>query len=221
MASDALLTLDGLETCASGGDRGLRGVSLVVGRGAAVAISGLNGDGKDALCRCLAGEVQRTAGTVTFDGAPLGTSRHLAARRGLIVALVNNRVFDEMSVKDNLTCSFAWHRGLTTSDRLDSVLATFPDLKTRLGQRAGTLSGGEQQMVALGRALLAAPKLIVLEEPWLGLAPTLIDFFLDRIADIRRTEQVSVLWTEDSSDRALQRSDAAYDMSGGRLIPLR
>lgn len=220
LACDALLKLTNLETSPSEGDGGLRGASLIVRRGETVAISGLNGDGKDALCRCLAGELAATAGAIIFDGKALENRRHIAARTGLIAALANNRVFDEMSVEDNLKCSFAWQTSPMRHERMASVLATFPALRARLAQRADTLSGGEQQMLTLARALLSGPKLIVLEEPWLGLAPSLIDFFIQRISEISHKEHVSVLWTEESRERAIQRSDSAYDMVGGRLVPL-
>lgn len=220
LESEALLTLTNLETSPAAGDGGLRGVSLVVRRGETVAITGLNGDGKDALCRCLAGAVTPTAGSIMFDGQPLGSPRHIIARRGLIVALANNRVFDELSVEDNLKCSFAWQTGRTREARMRSVLATFPALKGRLTQRADTLSGGEQQMLTLARALLCGPKLIVLEEPWLGLAPSLIESLIQQLSSVSRREEISVIWTEESRERAMQKADAAYEMISGKLASL-
>jgi branched-chain amino acid transport system ATP-binding protein len=198
------------------GEQELRGVSLEVSRSSVVAICGPNGGGKDALCRCLAGTQIAVGGSMFFDGQPLPAETWRAARLGLIVALANNRVFDELTVRENLVSSAAWWHRTDKAQALEKALDLFPALRERLSQPAGTLSGGEQQMVTLARALMANPKLVVLEEPWLGLAPTLILSLLEGIRAMRNTGTSFVL-TEESPARARQYADVIYEMAGGRI----
>lgn len=184
-----------------------------------VAVCGPNGGGKDALCRCLAGKQAVAAGAVLMDGTPLPAAPWRAARTGLIVALANNRVFDTLTVRENLTCSVQWWARSDKTEALDHALQLFPSLRSRLSQPAGTLSGGEQQMVALARALVATPKVVVLEEPWLGLAPKLVQSLLERMMSIRDLG-VSFLVTEESEERARSYADAGYELAGGCLRAL-
>lgn len=215
LATDVLRVIE-LETLATLGEHGLRGLSLSVRHGRVVALVGPNGGGKDVFCACLGGTARATKGQILLDGRPLPSVGWRAARAGLMVALANNRVFDELTVRENLACSFAWWRRPDRTNAIEQVLDLFPALRPRLRQRAGTLSGGEQQMVTIARAFLAQPKLIVLEEPWLGLAPRVVDLLLSRLGMITK-DGTSVVLTEESIARAWRYADDVYELADGCL----
>ncbi len=197
----------------------LKGVSLNLAEGETVALIGANGAGKSSILRAITGLRKPRAGTITYRGDRIdGKSPAEIVKMGIAMVPEGRRVFPLMSVKDNLLMG-----AFTRSDKagiarsLDAVLTRFPRLKERYGQQAGTLSGGEQQMMVIGRALMAAPKLLLLDEPSLGIAPKLVQDIARAIVAISRDEGVSVLLVEQNSRMALSISARAYALSTGTV----
>jgi branched-chain amino acid transport system ATP-binding protein len=195
-------------------------VSLHVKSGEMVTLLGHNGAGKTTLLRVLSGMVDPTAGLVSFNGRPMqhhGTDYRV--RQGMSLTLTETPVFRDLTVRDNLELGgFVANNRSKRNQRLDWVLEMFPALGTRTQQRAGTLSGGEQRMLALGVALMADPKLILLDEPSLGLAPVLVQRFLSQTKELVIKNGLSILLVEQNVPAALRVSDRAYFMRSGRLI---
>jgi len=198
----------------------LKGVSLTVNQGETVALIGANGAGKSSILRAITGLAKPTQGTVEFEGERVdGTDPSDIVKRGIAMVPEGRRVFPFMSVKDNLMMgAFTRSDKAGIQDTLESVLARFPRLKERYGQAAGTLSGGEQQMMVIGRALMAKPKLLLLDEPSLGIAPKLVQDIARSIVAINRDEGVSVLLVEQNSRMALSISHRAYAMATGKVV---
>ena len=197
----------------------LKGVSIHVDPGETVALIGANGAGKSSILRAITGLVAPSSGTIRFKGESLaGSGADAIVGKGIAMVPEGRRVFPYMSVKDNLLMG-----GFTRKDRagvaqtLDGVLARFPRLSERFGQMAGTLSGGEQQMLVIGRALMAKPELLLLDEPSLGIAPKLVQDIARSIIAINREENVSVLLVEQNSKMALSISNRAYALSTGTV----
>jgi len=194
----------------------VRGISLDVPAGDIVAIIGPNGAGKSSLLNALAGALP-CVGEVRYDGVPLaGRSVEDRVARGLCLVPERRELFRDMSVADNLELGAFLRRG-NPADTMDWVLEVFPRLRERLRQQAGTLSGGEQQMLALGRALLSAPRLLMLDEPSLGLAPLIVREIF-RIVRLLRERGVSLLVVEQNARVALQVADQGYVVEGGRVV---
>lgn len=198
----------------------LKGVSLTVTEGETVALIGANGAGKSSILRAITGLAKIKAGSIHYQGKRLdGTPAAEIVRKGIAMVPEGRRVFPYMSVRDNLMMG-----AFTRTDRagiaqsLDAVLTRFPRLKERFGQQASTLSGGEQQMMVIGRALMARPKLLLLDEPSLGIAPKLVQDIARAIVAISRDEKVSVLLVEQNSRMALSISSRAYAMSTGSVV---
>ena len=198
----------------------LKGVSIRLDEGETVALIGANGAGKSSILRAITGLCKIRSGTITYQGARLdGLAAAEIVRRGIAMVPEGRRVFPFMSVKDNLLMG-----AFTRSDKagiaqtLDSVLTRFPRLKERFGQQASTLSGGEQQMMVIGRALMAKPKLLLLDEPSLGIAPKLVQDIARAIVAISRDEKVTVLLVEQNSRMALSISARAYAMATGAVV---
>lgn len=198
----------------------LKGVSIEVNKGETVALIGANGAGKSSILRAITGLASPASGGVWFEGERLdGTGAAEIVRKGIAMVPEGRRVFPFMSVKDNLMMG-----AFTQSDKgeiqatLDSILERFPRLKERYNQASGTLSGGEQQMMVIGRALMAKPKLLLLDEPSLGIAPKLVQDIARSIVAINRDEGVSVLLVEQNSRMALSISHRAYAMSTGNVV---
>jgi|UniRef100_UPI00359C17EC branched-chain amino acid transport system ATP-binding protein len=198
----------------------LKGVSLELHEGETVALIGANGAGKSSILRAITGLRRIKSGQITYLGERLdGTSAADIVRRGIVMVPEGRRVFPLMSVKDNLLMG-----AFTRSDKadiartLDSILARFPRLRERFGQQASTLSGGEQQMMVIGRALMAKPRLLLLDEPSLGIAPKLVQDIARAIVAISRDEGVSVLLVEQNSRMALSISNRAYALSTGQVV---
>ncbi|MDB2423500.1 ABC transporter ATP-binding protein [Paracoccaceae bacterium] len=198
----------------------LKGVSLSVNQGETVALIGANGAGKSSILRAITGLAKPAAGSVIFEGKRLdGTDPSAIVKRGIAMVPEGRRVFPFMSVKDNLMMG-----AFTRSDKeeiqntLGTILSRFPRLKERYSQAAGTLSGGEQQMMVIGRALMAKPKLLLLDEPSLGIAPKLVQDIAHSILAINRDEGVSVLLVEQNSRMALSISHRAYAMATGNVV---
>ncbi|AUH32072.1 ABC transporter ATP-binding protein [Paracoccus tegillarcae] len=198
----------------------LKGVSLHVNQGETVALIGANGAGKSSILRAITGLAKPAKGAVSFEGQRVdGTDPSAIVRRGIAMVPEGRRVFPYMSVKDNLMMGAFTRKdkaGIQTS--LDSILTRFPRLRERYGQSAGTLSGGEQQMMVIGRALMAKPKLLLLDEPSLGIAPKLVQDIARSIVAINRDEGVSVLLVEQNSRMALSISHRAYAMATGKVV---
>ena len=198
----------------------LKGVSLSVSQGETVALIGANGAGKSSILRTITGLANPKSGSVTFEGERVdGTDPSSIVRRGIAMVPEGRRVFPFMSVKDNLMMgAFTREDKADIQNTLESILTRFPRLKERYSQAAGTLSGGEQQMMVIGRALMAKPKLLLLDEPSLGIAPKLVQDIARSIVAINRDEGVSVLLVEQNSRMALSISHRAYAMATGNIV---
>ena len=198
----------------------LKGVSLSVNQGETVALIGANGAGKSSILRAITGLAKPVKGSVTFEGERVdGADPSDIVKRGIAMVPEGRRVFPFMSVKDNLMMgAFTRNDKADIQITLDSILTRFPRLKERYSQAAGTLSGGEQQMMVIGRALMAKPKLLLLDEPSLGIAPKLVQDIARSIVAINRDEGVSVLLVEQNSRMALSISHRAYAMATGNVV---
>ena len=200
------------------GLKALQGVSLEVAAGEIVAVVGANGAGKSTLLRSIAGQVA-TQGAISFNGASLArVAPHAITRLGVGLVPEGRRLFSRLSVETNLRLGAYAKRG--DKDRfapLELVFTLFPRLKERLSQRAETLSGGEQQMLAIGRALMTQPRLLMLDEPSQGIAPRLVDDILAAVGRIRDLG-VTVLLVEQRLAEALALADRAYVLQTGRIV---
>lgn len=198
----------------------LRGVSLNLQQGETVALIGANGAGKSSILKGITGLAKLKTGSIHFEGERIdGLSASEIVRRGINMVPEGRRVFAYMSVKDNLMMgAFARSDKAGIQKSLDSILERFPRLKERYSQAAGTLSGGEQQMMVIGRALMGAPKLLLLDEPSLGIAPKLVQDIARSIVAINRDEGVSVLLVEQNSRMALSISNRAYALTTGEVV---
>ena len=199
----------------------LHGISLSVPDGKLVAVIGSNGAGKTTMLRTISGLLKPASGVVELEGRTLaGLRPHLVARLGVAHVPENRRVFGDQSVLDNLMLGAFSHRGKTPKTEiaalLDDVFASFPRLAERRTQLAGTLSGGEQQMLAIGRALMSKPRVVLLDEPSMGLAPLLIDEVF-RILSILQGRGITMLLVEQLAYRALGVADTAYVIEHGRI----
>ena len=209
------------ELCVSYGPvEALRSVSVTVGKGECVALLGSNGAGKTTLLRALSGLVKARSGTIHFDGAVLGTqSAERRVRAGLAHAPERRRIFPGLTVVENLlVATAAWKRiGQSAAADLDRVYGLFPRLKERHGQYGWSLSGGEQQMLAVGRALMSRPKALLLDEPSLGLAPLIAEEVYDRLAQIGEMG-VTILLVEQNTAMALSVASRAYLLEHGSIV---
>lgn len=196
----------------------LEGVSIQVNEGEAVTVLGANAAGKTTLLRAISGLVPEREGTIVFDGRPLNAlPPHERVELGLVQIPEGRLVFPFLSVEDNLLLgAFAKRARARLTASLDRVYALFPRLPQRRNQMAGSLSGGEQQMLALGRGLMTLPRLLLLDEPSLGLAPLLVQEVIDRVARIR-SEGVTVLIVEQNVQQTLKFADRGYVLENGRL----
>jgi branched-chain amino acid transport system ATP-binding protein len=198
----------------------LHGVSLVVHDGELVTLLGSNGAGKTTTMRAISGLRPLTSGSVWFEGRDITRLRaHKRVAEGLIQAPEGRGIFPGMSVVENLEMGCYGRKFATRAEykeRLDWVLETFPRLSERVHQVGGTLSGGEQQMLAIGRALMARPKVLLLDEPSMGLAPMVITQIFRIIADINK-QGTTVLLVEQNAQQALSRSDRAYILETGAI----
>ena len=213
-----MLKLDGVRA-AYGPVEALRGVDLEVKAGELVCLLGANGAGKSSTLRAISGLVRPTAGRILFeDRAITGAEPAAVLSAGIAHCPEGRRVFPYLTVAENLAMGAYVRRdrdGIAAD--LERVCAHFPILGERRGQAAGTLSGGEQQMLAIGRALMARPRLILFDEPSLGLAPTVVETTFGIIADIRR-QGTTVLMVEQNAHLALKMADRGYVMETGRIV---
>jgi branched-chain amino acid transport system ATP-binding protein len=197
----------------------LKGVSVELARGETVALIGANGAGKSSILRAITGLRRIKSGSIHFEGRRIDALNPAdIVRLGIAMVPEGRRVFPYMSVKDNLLMgAFTRSDAAGVKASLDMVLARFPRLRERFAQAAGTMSGGEQQMLVIGRALMAKPRLLLLDEPSLGVAPKFVQDIARSIVAINRDEQVSVLLVEQNSRMALRISQRAYALSTGRV----
>jgi len=194
-------------------------IAIQVDEGEIVVVAGANGAGKSTLLQSIAGMVRPKGGSVRFAGEAIeGIAPHRIAERGLAFVPESRRLFPRLSVADNLRLGSYLHRGKADRDApLEQVFALFPRLKERLPQRAETLSGGEQQMLAIGRALMTRPRLLMLDEPSQGIMPKLVDEIFDAVLAIRKAG-VTVLLVEQRLAESLEIAERAYVLQTGRLV---
>jgi branched-chain amino acid transport system ATP-binding protein len=192
--------------------RALHGVSLTVDDGQVVAVLGANGAGKSTTLRAISGLVRRR-GSIAFAGKSVVRARpESVARAGIAHVPEGRGLFDELSVQENLRMGAYTRKG-----EIDRVYSYFPWLRERGSQQAGTLSGGEQQMLALARALVSRPRLLMLDEPSLGLAPIVVEELFRIVAELNKQEQLTVLVVEQNAEVALSIADRAYVLETGRV----
>ena len=221
--SDPMLKVEGL-TVNYGAIRALRGISFEVTRGEIITLIGANGAGKSTTLHAISNIIKKSSGTVIFDKnniTAMPPDRIVAA--GLVQVPEGRRIFANLSVRDNLEMGAYSRRSITSGERqairadMDKVFSIFPRLRERVKQVAGTLSGGEQQMLAMGRALMASPRLLLLDEPSMGLAPILVDEIFSVIKGINETG-TTVLLVEQNAYKALALASRAYILETGTIV---
>jgi len=199
-----------------GGIEAVKGISLDVPDGKIITLVGANGAGKSTTLRSIVGLVKARSGSITLDGEELvGQSTTDIVAKGITLVPEGRRVFPDMTVLENLKIG-AYLRKDKLSDDIERVYALFPRLKERSWQAAGTLSGGEQQMLAVGRALMSKPKIIMMDEPSLGLAPIIVQGIFDIIREINK-QGTTVLLNEQNANMALKVADYGYVLETGRI----
>ena len=219
-----MLEINNLKIVYDGAIEAVRDVSLTVPQGAIVALLGSNGAGKSTVLKAVSGvlaieEGEIEKGVVLFEGVPIAhRGAEEIVRHGLVQVPEGRRLFANMTVEENLTMGGYLQPSTRLRELRDVVFELFPRVAERRTQIAGYLSGGEQQMVAVGRALMASPKLLALDEPSLGLAPLIIDAIYDIIARLRREMGMTILLVEQSASHALAMSDYAYILENGRIV---
>jgi branched-chain amino acid transport system ATP-binding protein len=196
----------------------LKGVDLDVGVGEIVTLIGANGAGKSTLMMTVFGSPQARSGTVTYEGRDITrVPTHEIARLGIAQSPEGRRVFPRMTVHENLQMGAALHGGRFFAEDLAKVVTLFPRVGERLHQRAGTMSGGEQQMLAIARALMSRPKLLLLDEPSLGLAPLVVKGIFDAIRRLNREDGMTIFLVEQNAYHALKLAHRGYVLVNGRI----
>jgi branched-chain amino acid transport system ATP-binding protein len=196
----------------------LHGVTIEVAEQAVVSVIGSNGVGKTTLMRAISGIYRCAAGSISFRGAPIANlPSHRIVRLGLAQAPEGRMIFSNMTVRENLVLGAGTLPAGEFAGQLANVLSLFPALSERLRQKAGSLSGGEQQMLCIARALMPKPKLLLLDEPSLGLAPLIVKLIFELIQRIR-SDGTAILLVEQNARAALKIADYGYVMEGGRII---
>ncbi len=214
-----MLALEGIEVRYEG-LVALRGVSLHVEQGEFVAVIGPNGAGKTTLFKAISGVVPLAAGSMTLDGEPIGGLRASARpHRGIAHVPEGRQVFGDLTVEENLqlgTVALRDRRAVSRS--IDRSYALFPILHERRRQQAGSLSGGQQQMLAIGRGLASSPRLLMLDEPSMGLAPAIVDTIFEAVHRLNREERLTVLIVEQRAIEAIEICDRGYVLSTGEVV---
>ena len=201
-----------------GAIQALNDVSVEVKQGEIVTLIGANGAGKTTLLMTVCGNPRARSGGIHFMGEDITQlPTHTVMQRGIAISPEGRRVFPDLTVSENLNMGGFFLDRRQTEESLEHVFELFPRLKERAGQRAGTMSGGEQQMLAIGRALMTRPKLLLLDEPTLGLAPLIIAQIFDIIRTIRE-EGVTVFLVEQNANKALQVADRGYVLETGKVV---
>jgi branched-chain amino acid transport system ATP-binding protein len=214
-----MLTIDNL-TVNYGAIRALHGITLAVEQGSIVTLIGSNGAGKSTALRTVSGLVKPVSGSITYEGERIdGKRAHEIVARGLCHVPEGRMVFANLTVQENLMMGAYLQRDAAAirSER-DYVFSVFPRLQEREKQQAGTLSGGEQQMLAIGRALMSRPKFLMLDEPSLGIAPLLVKAIFAQIVEINRSRGITILLVEQNANLALEIATCGYVLETGRII---
>lgn len=219
MMSEPFLSIESV-SASYGNISALHGVSLAVPRGEIVALLGANGAGKSTTLNVISGLVRPTRGTVRFDGEPI---HRLAAdhivRQGIVQVPEGREIFRDMSVRENLEMgAYARKDRAAVAHDLDSVCDLFPRLRERIAQKAATLSGGEQQMLATARAMMARPRMILMDEPSMGLAPLVVEQIFETVRTLNREQGITILLVEQNAKLALSVSSHAYILENGEVV---
>ena len=212
-----MLKVDNLEV-AYGNIKAIKGISLEVNQGEIVTLIGSNGAGKSTTLRAISGILKPRSGSITFNGERIdGVEGHEVVAKGISQSPEGRRIFPKMSVDQNLDLGAFLRndKAAIAADR-ERVLDLFPRLRERIDQKAGTMSGGEQQMLAVGRALMGSPKLLLLDEPSMGLAPVLVDMIFETIEKINK-QGTTILLVEQNALAALNVADRAYVLESGSI----
>ncbi|MGE4450430.1 ABC transporter ATP-binding protein [Castellaniella sp.] len=217
--SEPFLSIESV-SAAYGNISALHDVSLEVPAGGIVALLGANGAGKSTTLNVVSGLVRPTRGTVRFDGEPIHrmAADHIV-RRGIIQVPEGREIFRDMSVRENLEMGAYTRKDRAAVARdLDAMCDTFPRLRERIGQKAATLSGGEQQMLATARAMMARPRMILLDEPSMGLAPLVVEQIFETVRTLNREQGITILLVEQNAKLALSVSSHAYILENGEIV---
>ncbi len=216
-SNDVILKVDHL-SAAYGGIRAIDDISFYVSRGEIVAMLGANGAGKSTLLKCLSGEHKRSAGEVSFDGQPLPGHCYQIVERGISIVPEGRQIFYKLTVLENLMVGCCQRNDKDGIQKdLERVYKLFPRLEERKSQFGGLLSGGEQQMLAIARGLMARPKLLMLDEPSLGLAPIIVNQIMETLGEIAKSG-TTILLVEQNAKKALKLCDRAYVMNVGHIV---
>lgn len=216
-SAEPLLAIEGL-TAFYGNIQALRGIDMTVDRGEIVALIGANGAGKSTLMMTICGVVKARSGSIRFEGEDItGAPTHAIMRHGIAQSPEGRRIFPRMTVFENLQMGAELAPPDSFEQSLQRVYRLFPVLKERENQRGGTLSGGEQQMLAIARALMGRPKLLLLDEPSLGLAPMIVKQIFSVIDELNREQHLTVFLVEQNAFHALRLAHRAYVMVNGRI----
>ena len=213
----AILKVDNL-SAAYGGIQALRGVSLEVQEGEIVSVLGANSAGKSTLLKCISSVMKTTGGTVEFMGKPVSKKPYEVVEAGLVQVPEARQIFTKLTVHENLRIGSNFRKDQNgIKEDIERVYRIFPRLKEREKQYGGLLSGGEQQMLAIGRGMMARPKLMMFDEPSLGLAPVIVQQVFEVIKELNK-EGLSIMLIEQNAQKALSISDHAYIMQTGRVV---
>ena len=196
----------------------IKDISFEVNEGEIVTLIGANGAGKSSILNTVAGLIKPKSGEIIFDGQGIiGIPAHKIVSKGMALCPEGRRIFQQLSVKENLEMGSYTRPANEVSDSIEKVYELFPRLKERYRQIAGTLSGGEQQMLAMGRALMSKPRLMMLDEPSMGLAPILVEQIFDIIKNLHKSG-TTILLVEQNAQMALSIADRGYVMETGRIV---
>ncbi len=197
----------------------VKGISFTVEEGEIVTLIGANGAGKSSMLRTISGLLRVQRGRIRFDGHEISRMKpHEIVRRGLAQSPEGRRVFSRLSVRENLEMGGFTRSTAEVSQMLETVLALFPRLNDRIAQAAGTLSGGEQQMLAIARAMMARPRLLLLDEPSMGLSPVMVQSIYRAIADAQAANRMTILLVEQNATAALRLAHRGYVLESGQVV---